>query len=144
MAKFKYKFESVKKVKKILEKKAQKELMEAEAEILRVKDKITDTNLKKNKSKKEFLNRVHHTVNEMKFQQNYEKYLDEQVENFRQELEELYKQREERLKELAEKSKEHKIFDKLKEKNYNDFMAEENKKELLEIDEIASIRYNKK
>ena len=144
MAKFKYKFESIKKVKKIFEKKAQKELMEVEAEILKVKQKIIDTNLVRNKSKKDFLAKAHYTVSEMKFQENYEKYLDEQVENFKLELNELFKLKEEKLKELAEKSKEHKIFDKLKEKNYQDFMLEENKKEQKEIDEIASIRYNKK
>jgi len=143
MAKFKYKFESIKKIKKIIEKKVQKELMVIEADIQKTKQAIAEVLDVKYASKKEIYAKAHLTINEVKFQQGYERYLDEKVARLKIELEEYEKRKIEKLKELAEKSKEHKVFEKLKEKHYDNFILEENKREQIEIDEIASIRYNR-
>ncbi|MFA8341671.1 MAG: flagellar export protein FliJ [Rhodothermaceae bacterium] len=143
MAKFKYKFESIKKIKKLIEKKTQKELMVIEADIQKTKQAIVEVNAIKDESKKSVYSKVHLTINEVKFQQGYERYLDEKIARLKRELIEQEKRKIEKLKELAEKSKEHTVFEKLKEKHYSDFILEENRKEQIEIDEIASIRYNR-
>lgn len=143
MAKFKYKFESVKKIKKIIEKKTQKELMVIEADIQRTKQAIVEVNTIKDESKNNTYSKVHLTINEIKFQQSYERYLDEKIVKLKMELGEHEKRKVEKLKELAEKSKEHTVFEKLKEKHYENFLLEENRREQIEIDEIASIRYNR-
>lgn len=143
MAKFRYKFESIKKVKKIIEKKTQKELMVIEADIQRTKQAIVEVNTIKDESKNSTYSKVHLTINEVKFQQSYERYLDEKIAKLKMELGEHEKRKIEKLKELAEKSKEHTVFEKLKEKHYENFLLEENRREQIEIDEIASIRYNR-
>lgn len=143
MAKFKYKFESIKKVKKILEKKAQKELMVIESEINKIELDIENVLSIKNNSRKVIYSKSNLTITEVRFQQGYERYLDEKVAKLKQILEEHKNKKAEKLKELAEKSKEHKVFERLKEKHYDDFLLEKNRKEQIEIDEIASIRFNR-
>ena len=46
-----------------------------------------------------------------------------------------------KLIELAQKSKESRIFEKLKEKHRVDFRKEEKKKELKEIDDVAAKKF---
>lgn len=142
MAKFKYKFESVKKVKENLEKKAQKEVAIVDLEIEKLKQSYIDVEregaegLRKNGSKNV-------SVAELKFESNYKKVIQNRLVDIQKNITKMEKLREKKIAELIQKSKEHKIFDALKENHYEKFMQEQNKSEMLFIDEIATQKFNR-
>ncbi len=142
MAKFKYKFEAVKKVKENLEKKAQKEVAIIDLEIERLKQSYIDVEkegaegLRKNESKNV-------SVAELKFESNYKKVIQNRLVDIQKSIAKMEKLREKKIAELIQKSKEHKIFDTLKENHFEKFRQEENKNEMLFIDEIATQKFNR-
>ncbi len=143
MAKFIYKFESIKRIKKLLEKKAQKELMLIQAEINKKNNEIAELEKRKKDQREETYSKKNIKVTELKFQEDYEKYIDERIAQISSEIDILEKEKEEKLKDLTEKSKEHKTFEKLKEKYKTEFEIEEKRKDQLNLDEIASIRHKR-
>ena len=141
MAKFKYKFESIKRIKETIEKKTQKELSVIDLEIDKVKERIVKLLEDKKNRREERLAKKTLKVSELKFYENFDKSIDEKIELEKIELQSLLIDREEKKNELLEKSKETKMFDKLKEKHYLDFMKEQNKQEQIEIDDIATKKF---
>ena len=136
MAKFKFKYDPIKRVKEQLEKKVQKEIAELNDRIENNKIKITsienEMNLKKQKFKKGA------KASELQFQKNYETYMLGLIETIKVKINELVKQKNKKLLELIEKTKEKKMFVKLEEKHLEKFNKEENKLEAARIDEVAS------
>ena len=140
MAKFVYKFESIKKVKEALEKKAQKEVALIEMEIdkqrseyNRIADK--ESSSRRNGIKKEV------SVAEIKFKKNYEQYLSRQKAAVMEKIIQLEKNKKTKLEELVQKSKEHKIFDSLEENYHDNFNKEQSQQELKFIDELATQKF---
>jgi flagellar protein FliJ len=138
MPKFKFKFDSIKKVKDLLEKKVQKEITLIELEIDRnifecekLVLEIEDT-LKNRKSNK---------ISELKVVENYKRSLEKNIELIQRHIEALRKQKEIKLKELIEKSKENKIFQTLEEVHLEKFKYEENLKDENKINEIATQKF---
>ena len=136
MAKFIYKFESIKKVKEALEKKAQKEVSEIELEIekqQREYSRIDDIEIRSRNSsmKKDVL------VAEIKFKKNYELYLNKQKSAVMKKIQVLEEKKKAKLNELIQKSKEHKIFNSLEESYHENFNNEQNRAELKFINELA-------
>jgi flagellar export protein FliJ len=142
MAKFKYKFESIKKVKESLEKKAQKEVAVIDLEIEKLKQSYIDVEkegldgLRKNESKNV-------SVAELKFEINYKKVIQNRLIEIQKNILKMEKLREKKIAELIQKSKEHKMFDALEETHLEIFMHEQNKNEMLFIDEIATQKFNR-
>ncbi len=142
MAKFKYKFESIKKVKESLEKKAQKEVAVIDLEIEKLKQSYVDVEkegldgLRKNESKNV-------SVAELKFEINYKKVIQNRLIEIQKNILKMEKLREKKIAELIQKSKEHKMFDALEETHLEKFMQEQNKNEMLFIDEIATQKFNR-
>ncbi len=136
MAKFKFKYDPIKRVKEQLEKKVQKEIAELNDRIENNKTKINtienEMNLKKLKFKKGA------KVSELQFQKNYETYMQGLIESIKRKINELVKQKNTKLLELLDKTKEKKMFVKLEEKHLEKFNKEENKLEATRIDEVAS------
>ena len=136
MAKFKFKYDPIKRVKEQLEKKVQKEIAELNDRIESNKTKINsienEMNLKKLKFKKGA------KVSELQFQKNYETYMQGLIESIKRKINELVKQKNTKLLELLDKTKEKKMFVKLEEKHLEKFNKEENKLEATRIDEVAS------
>ena len=136
MAKFKFKYDPIKRVKEQLEKKVQKEIAELNDRIESNKTKIysieNELNLKKLKFKKGA------KVSELQFQKNYETYMQGLIESIKRKINELVKQKNTKLLELLDKTKEKKMFVKLEEKHLEKFNKEENKLEATRIDEVAS------
>ncbi len=140
MAKFVYKFESIKKVKEALEKKAQKEVSEIELEIEKQRkeyNQIADKEIRSRRSalKKEI------SVAEIKFKKNYEMYLNKQKMKVMNNILALEDKKKAKLNELVQKSKEHKIFNSLEETYHENFDKEQNRAELKFIDELATQKY---
>ena len=140
MAKFHYKFESIKKVKEALEKKAQKEVAVIDLEIKKLEEeykKLTELELK---SKREFV-KVQVSVGELQFMKGYELFLQKQREVITGKINKLNEKRKIKLEELVHRSKEHKIFDLLEEHHLAAFNSEQNKLELDQINEIATQKF---
>lgn len=140
MAKFHYKFESIKKVKEALEKKAQKEVAVIDLEIQKLENeykRLTELELK---SKKEFV-KIQVSVGELKFMKGYELFLQKQREAITKKINNLNEKKKIKLKELLKRSQEHKIFDILEEHHHTEFNIEQNKLELDQINEIATQKF---
>jgi flagellar FliJ protein len=73
--------------------------------------------------------------------QNYELLIDKKIETLQMHITELQKSKEKKIAELAQRTKEAKMFEKLKEKHYLDYLNEQKKIEQIEIDEIASKKF---
>ncbi len=142
MQKFKYKFESVKKVKESLEKKAQKEVALVDLEIEKLKQFYTAVEkegidgLSKHDSKNV-------SVAELKFEKNYLKVIENRLLDIQKDILKMERLREKKIQELIQKSKEHKMFNALEEVHLEKFIEEQNKNEMLFIDEIATQKFNR-
>lgn len=141
MSKFKYKFAGIQKVKIAFEKKAQKELTLIDIEIKSRKEKIKELIQEKKMQKTSVLNKKSLKASELIFADKYEKVIENQIEKLKDEITLLNKKRNLKINELAQKSKETRIFEKLKEKHIVNFQKEEMRNELKEIDDIASKKF---
>jgi len=137
MAKFKYKFEAIKKIKERMEKKVQKEVAIIELEIEKKETEIKELNKQIRNEKNKVLNRKSMRVSELHFYSMYENFLINRIDEIKAELIIKKEERSKKIKELEEKIKETKIFEKLKEKHLQEFIIEQDKLEQLELDEIA-------
>ena len=138
MPKFKFKYDSIKKVKDLLEKKVQKEIAQIELEIERniaEKEKLV-VEIENNHK-----NRKNNKVSELKAVENYKIMLEKKVEDIQKQIKVLNKLKEEKVNELIEKSKENKIFQTLEENHFENFKYEENLKDEGKINEIATQKY---
>ncbi len=140
MAKFVYKFETIKKTKEALEKKAQKEVALIDLEIAKLIDEYKqieeeELNSKKSWAKKDV------SISEIKFKKNYELLLARKKSELMNQLQKLKEKKDLKLKELIEKSKEHKIFETLEDTYHENFTAEQNNIELKFIDELATQKF---
>ncbi len=141
MAKFNYKFETVKKIKETLEKKTQKELSLIELEVSKINEEIKNMFLTKKLNKAKLTNNGTVKVNMLHYLQNYELFIDNKIETLQKKVIELLKEKEKKIQELALRSKETKMFEKLREKHYMDYLIEQKKLDQIEIDEIATKKF---
>lgn len=143
MAKFRFRFDSVEKVKISLEKKVEKELSIINMKIFieqQAFEKLVD---EKNKLHESAFKVVKQKASEIQARFNYETYLDSLIEQKKADLLSLERKKEKIIQELAEKKKDVKIFDSLKEKHLLKYIAGENKAELNLLDEIAGKKNRK-
>lgn len=143
MQKFKYRFEGIKKVKENLEKKVQKEISLLDLEIESLSERRLEVLRKKENSRREWSSRNSFKISELQFQEQFEQLLDIQAEKIMHQIGALERNREIKTEDLAQKSKENKVFEKLKEKHFEQFLIEENQLEQKEIDEIASKQFSR-
>jgi flagellar FliJ protein len=143
MAKFKYKFESVKKIKETIEKKVQKEISIIDLEIDEVNNSFRDILAEKEAFRKSIEVKTCLKASELQFHDDAEYLLDLQLEKLLDELNQLRLKRENKILELAQKTKEHKIFEYLEERHYEEYLMDQNQIEQKEIDEIATKKFAK-
>lgn len=140
MAKFKYKFESIKRIKESLEKKAQKEVAVIDLDIQKKNEECEKIMTKEKESKINFKQKTV-SAGEMQFIKNYELFLQKKRAEIQKDIEILKTKREIKMSELVQKSKEHKIFNKLEEKHIENFYKEQDHLELGFIDELATQKF---
>ena len=142
MSKFRFKFESVKKVKEAFEKKAQKELAQLDLIIAKhqdLKQKLVDEiNDLRNSAYKKKMN-----VSELQFIGGYDTVLKQQIEMQSEVINQLEKKREKKIEEVVIKTKEKKILNQLEESYRETFYKDINIAELKNFDEIAVQNFNK-
>ncbi|MCU7491409.1 MAG: flagellar export protein FliJ [Bacteroidota bacterium] len=141
MAKFRYKFESIKKIKETFEKKIQKEISLIDLEIEKQNGLLESLAEEKNKSRNSLSGRSFIKISELQFQGEVQNLLGLREKKILSEIANLRKIKETRMLELEQKTKEHKIFETLEEKHYEDFLLVQNQIEQKEIDEIASKKF---
>ena len=140
MAKFVYKFETIKKTKEALEKKAQKEIALIDLEIAKLLDEYKLLEEEELKSKRSWAKKDI-AISEIKFKKNYELLLVRKKNALKTQIEKMNEKKDLKLKELIEKSKEHKIFESLEETYHENFTTEQNSLELKFIDELATQKF---
>lgn len=140
MPKFKYKFQSIQKVKEALQKKVQKEIALIDLDIEKLKAEYKKILNEETESKRSSLKKDI-SVGEIKFKKNYEYCLERQRASIQEKIDKLNKNKEAKQAELLQKSKEQKIFDSLEEVYHENFKKEENRSELKFIDELATQKF---
>jgi flagellar export protein FliJ len=142
MANFKFKFESVRKVKETFEKKAQKELAQIDMLITKhqeLKQKlINEINALRNSAYKTKMN-----VAELQFLGGYDTVLRQQTEMQTEVIVQLEKKREKKIEEVVVKTKEKKMLNQLEETHREVYYKEANAVELKNFNEIAVQNFNK-
>ena len=99
------------------------------------------TKLKEQKIKK--LNGQNKTIANFHFDEKYENYLASQIEVLQKHIAKRMVERKEKVKELVQKSKETKTFEKLEETHLSEFVKYENELEQKEMDEFAVTEFLK-
>lgn len=141
MSKFKFRFESVLNVKDILEKKIQEEIYLIEKEIQEYKDKRQIIMDEREKTRKDMTSAA---LKASSYQSSkiYDANLEKVIQSLERKIVQLYEKKKEKMNELVERKKEHKIFELLKENDNQNFIIEENRSELKELNEIAIRNYH--
>lgn len=140
MAKFKFKFENVKKVKEALETITKKEIAVIDKQIEVEKDakqKLIDESTE-NKRK---YSKTSIKASEFRFLKNYGTVTEKKIERIDENIHKLDEKRETKMDELVEKKKENKILCKLEENMQIEFDKEQNKIDLKKFDEIATQKF---
>jgi flagellar export protein FliJ len=142
MSKFRFKFESVRKVKEAFEKKAQKELAQIDMFITKhqelrqkLEDEINDL---RNSAYKKRMN-----ASELQFLGGYDTVLKQQIEMQSEVINQLEKKRIKKIEEVVVKTKEKKILNQLEETHRENFYKDINSIEMKNFDEIAVQNFNK-
>ena len=140
MSKFIYRFESIKKIKDSLEKKAAKELAEIDAFIERQRQEYNQVVERGNNTKRDISHEKLSSF-ELKFIKGYEEDLKQQLLLIKLKINQLELKKDEKMIELVQKSKENKMFGTLKENHLEIFQLNENKIEMDSINEMATQKY---
>ena len=142
MAKFKFKFDAVNKVKQNLEKRVMRDLALINIEINNISIEIENLFTEKQKVREASLSNSRIKANELQARLNYENFLDEIIKIKMDRKVSMEIEKGKIIEELAQKKKEVKIFDSLKEKHFQKYIAEQNKNELLLLDEMAAKKFS--
>jgi len=143
MAKFVYKYESILRIKEVLEKKILKEISEIEKEIEKLEEEkkklITKRKILGDKISSGKIKAI-----DYKSAKSLCKTLEKDISNLGRRIEDWKTKKSQKLNELLERKKEKKILEALKEKQYEDFLFESNREELKQLNEIAINNFNRK
>jgi len=141
MAKFKYKFDSVLNVKIIMEKKIQQELSLIEKEIKEFNHKrkiVIEERDRARQSMKDGKCKISEYISTKIFDTN----LCKVIKSIEKKIEDLDETKMKKRSELIEKKKEKKVFETLKDSQYQEYLLEERRNELKELNEIAIRNFN--
>lgn len=136
MAKYKFKFDSILRIKEILEKKTKEEISIINLEIENLKKQkeliINERNKVLAKMTEQMLK-----VSDYQSMKMYDNHLEQELIHIENKIINAYKELEKKQKELVERKKEVKSFEILKENDKENFMIEERRSELKTLNEIA-------
>jgi flagellar export protein FliJ len=142
MPNFKFKFESVRKVKETFEKKAQKELAQIDLFITK-HQQLRQTLLDEINELRNSTYRKKMNISELQFIGGYDNVLRQQIDMQTEVIIQLEKKREKKIEEVVVKTKEKKMLNQLEETHKDNFNKEVNTVELKFFDEIAVQNFNK-
>ncbi|MEW6701359.1 MAG: flagellar export protein FliJ [Bacteroidota bacterium] len=140
MGKFVYRFESIMNVKEILEKKIQEEISLINKEINELKNQLAAI-IDERKKVQQKMSELSLKAAEFQSVKMYDSLLEKKILSVERKINQLLKKKEEKQKELIERKKEHKVFETLKENQREEFLLDEKRNELKELNEIAIRNY---
>jgi len=143
MAKFKYKFKTIKEIKQRFEKKVQKELALIDLDIKNRQNEILELRVQLKINKRKKIASSSKKIKELLFFEKYESFLLEQIQLIENYIYEKEIEREEKLEELQKKSKETKTFEKLEERHLLEFVKIQDKIDQKAMDEVAVQKFMK-
>lgn len=141
MAKFQYKFKSIKDIKERLEKKTQKELAIIDLEIKNKNEEIVELTRQLQECNRKKLESKTNKIKDLHFYEKYQRFLIEQIELVQKYILVRKKERAKKMMELVKKTQETKTFEKLEEKHLSEFIKVQDKLEQKEMDEFAVNEY---
>ena len=146
MARFRFSMESVLNIKKKLEEQAKNEYGQANARLFREQEKLNTFLMRREEAKQKLKLILCETLSmtEIRKMEDAVEVLSFYVVQQQLEVKRCEKEVEIAREKLTEAMKELKIFDKLKEKAYEEFLKEENWKEQKEVDELMSFKHGSK
>lgn len=136
MAKYKFKFEPILKVKEILEKRTKEEISRIYLEIDELK-KQKEIVIQERKKILTQMTEHLSKVSDYQSMKMYDSQLEEEIIFIENKISDCYKRLEKKQKELVERKKEVKAFETLKENDKANFLVEERRDELKTLNEIA-------
>lgn len=136
MAKYKFKFEPILKVKEILEKRTKEEISRIYLEIDGLK-KQKEIVIKERKKILTEMTEHLSKVSDYQSMKMYDSHLEEEIIFIENKIGDCFKRLEKKQKELVERKKEVKAFETLKENDKDNFLVEERRDELKTLNEIA-------
>lgn len=141
MAKYVFKFQSIMKVKEMLEKKVQEEISRINKEI---DDLMFEMKHIGNELKRISIQSLEQssTVADFKSMKMYESHLRHQIESIEKKINMLNRKKDEKQLELIEKKREIKSLEIIKENDLQNFLIEERKNELKALNEVALRNFN--
>lgn len=136
MDKFKFKFQAVKKVKEIFEKKVEEEISRINQQIIEHRDQMSKVSDERKRLKETMVKQLRKVV-DYQSMKSYDVQLEKEIAFILKKINLLIKKREEKQNELLERKKEVKAFEKLKENAYENYLIEDRKDELKVLNEVA-------
>jgi flagellar FliJ protein len=140
MAKFNYRFASILNAKEILEKKIKEEISLINREIDNLKSQLEIVFEERLKTQREMIEQSLR-VSEFQSAKMYDSLLEKQIHLIERKIEQMQLKKEEKQIELIEKKKEVKVFEILKENQLENFLIDERREELKDLNEIAIRNY---
>lgn len=141
MGKFKFRFDSIIRIKEILEKRIQEEIAVIDREIVDLKNQLKIIFDERMRIQKNMLERPLKAV-EFQSAKMYDSILEKQIQAVQKKIKLVVKKRQEKQNELVEKRKEQKVFETLKENQLQEFNIEDRRLELKETNEIGIRNYH--
>lgn len=142
MPKFDFRFASILNAKEIFEKKIKEDISLINREISNLKSQLQIVIEEKIKTEREMTERSL-KVSEFQSAKMYDSLLEKQIHLIEKKIEQQQAKKEEKQIELIEKKKEVRVFEILKENQFESFMIDERRQELKDLNEIAIRNYSR-
>lgn len=145
MKKFKFRFETVLKVKEKKEEQLKREFMQLIALKIRQENLLMEIEKERQEKAKEKFNekQIGTDIQTLIFYEQYTNLLRKQIEETEKRIKELQKEADIKREELIEATKQRKIFERLKQSDFNEFKNLVLKNEQQLLDEIAVNKFNR-
>lgn len=143
MSKFVYKFDSIIRVKEILEKKILKEISDIEKEIEKL-EKNKNLLIMKRKKLSDSISSGLINANDYKSAKTLHRSMGKEIISVEKKIEDWKNKKNMKIDELKERKKEKRVFETLKEHQYEEFVIESNREELKRLNEVAINNFNRK
>ena len=142
MPKFDFRFASILNAKEIFEKKIKEDISLINREISNLKSQLQIVIEERIKTEREMTERSL-KVSEFQSAKMYDSLLEKQIHLIEKKIEQQQAKKEEKQIELIEKKKEVRVFEILKENQFESFMIDERRQELKDLNEIAIRNYSR-
>jgi len=141
MGKFEYRFQSIEEVKEKIKKNSEREFALV---LIKINEKLAEIDFVKKELEDSYKDVKIMNPQEMIFLEKYRNSLKTKLKKKGKELSDLENEKRKKQAELTKHHKEHKVFVKLREKQFNDYQNDQKKLDQKSTDEMANQKFNTK